>query len=230
MKECTATPLSTPREGAARRVATNKNGPSQGPIRGDLYTFSGSQAPEQGKHVPEVGLELHSSPRKRWAPAERCGVRPDPAQYDPIRRPKCVLCTHFLFATFQATQSAAQGPAKRPANNAEPTSRLHKPTGWCRRRSLPRADGCPASSIVKQAAPKILARPHSGRDRMRPVPSSTSQSQESGHASAGQVPATDSPWTSTAATTGIDAFVDEDVPLLQERGPFRLNYEQVREG
>ena len=44
----------------------NKNGPPQGPIKGDLYTFSGPQAPEQVKHVPEVGLELHSSPCKYW--------------------------------------------------------------------------------------------------------------------------------------------------------------------
>ena len=59
---------------------------------------------------------------------------------------------------------------------------------------------------------------------MRPVPSSTSQSRESGHASAngacgGFSLAIDS------YHAGIDAFVDEDVPILQERGPFRLNYE-----
>ncbi|CAI3796818.1 hypothetical protein NKCBBBOE_01671 [Pseudarthrobacter sp. MM222] len=60
MKEDTATPLSKSREGATRPAATNKNGPPQGPIKGDLYTLRGSQAPEQGKNVPEVGLELHS--------------------------------------------------------------------------------------------------------------------------------------------------------------------------
>jgi alkanesulfonate monooxygenase SsuD/methylene tetrahydromethanopterin reductase-like flavin-dependent oxidoreductase (luciferase family) len=35
---------------------------------------------------------------------------------------------------------------------------------------------------------------------------------------------------STATTTGIAAFVDEDVPVLQERGPFRLNYDCVGGG
>jgi hypothetical protein len=51
-----------------------------GPTRGDLYTFSGPQGPEQGKHVPEVGLELDSLPRKHRAPVETCGIRPDPTQ------------------------------------------------------------------------------------------------------------------------------------------------------
>ena len=45
-----------------KATANNKNGPPQGPIKGDLYTFRGPQAPEQGKHVPEVGLEPGSSP------------------------------------------------------------------------------------------------------------------------------------------------------------------------
>jgi hypothetical protein len=55
MKEYRATPPSRPREGAARPVATNKNGPPQGPIEGDLYTFSGPQAPEQGKRRARGG-------------------------------------------------------------------------------------------------------------------------------------------------------------------------------
>ncbi|MEY9776284.1 hypothetical protein ABH915_001892 [Arthrobacter sp. MW3 TE3886] len=33
MKEYTATPLSKPREGAARPATTNKNGPPQGPTK-----------------------------------------------------------------------------------------------------------------------------------------------------------------------------------------------------
>jgi len=72
MKKYTATPLSKPRVGASRPAGTNKMGPPQGPIKGDLYTLSGPQAPEQGKHVPEVGLELHSLPRKQWEPAKIC--------------------------------------------------------------------------------------------------------------------------------------------------------------
>ena len=72
MKKHTATALSKPREGAARPADTNKNGPPAGAHKGDLYTLSGPQAPEQGKHVPEVGLELHSLPRKQWEPAKIC--------------------------------------------------------------------------------------------------------------------------------------------------------------
>src|SRR6476659_2389763 len=94
MKEYAATPLSTPSEATARPAATNKNGPPQGPIKGDLYTLRGPQAPEQGKHVPEVGLELHSLPRKHWTPAETCGIRPDPAPVRPDPKPEvCTLYT-----------------------------------------------------------------------------------------------------------------------------------------
>ena len=56
----------------SRQTATgiNKNGPPQGPIKGDLYTLSGPQAPEQGKHVPEVGLE----PTHLSIPHFECGA------------------------------------------------------------------------------------------------------------------------------------------------------------
>jgi hypothetical protein len=63
MKKYAATPLSKPRVGAARPQLG-----AAGAHKGDLYTLSGLQAPEQGKHVPEVGLELHSLPRKPWTP------------------------------------------------------------------------------------------------------------------------------------------------------------------
>jgi hypothetical protein len=33
-----------------------------GPYVNSLCTLRGPKAPEQGKYVPEVGLELHSSP------------------------------------------------------------------------------------------------------------------------------------------------------------------------
>jgi hypothetical protein len=66
MKKYAATPLSNHEKEPPDRNATNKNGPPQGPIKGDLYTLSGPQAPERGKHVPEVGLELHSRPYENW--------------------------------------------------------------------------------------------------------------------------------------------------------------------
>ena len=102
MKEYAATPLSKPREGAARPAATNKNGPPQGPIKGDLYTFRGPQAPEQGKHVPEVGLELHSSPPQTLDSRKHAESGPIRPTYDPIRSPKCVLCTHPNFIASSA--------------------------------------------------------------------------------------------------------------------------------
>jgi hypothetical protein len=52
-----------------------------------LCTLGGSQAPDQGKHVPEVGLELHSSPCKRWEVAEKCGIRADPTEVRPGPKP-----------------------------------------------------------------------------------------------------------------------------------------------
>ena len=70
-----------------------ENGPPQGPIKGDLYTFSGPQAAEQGKHVPEVGLELHSLPRKHWTPPETCGIRAGPTHIRPD--PKHDVCTLY---------------------------------------------------------------------------------------------------------------------------------------
>jgi hypothetical protein len=44
--------------------------------------------------VPEVGLELHSGPCNHWAPAETCGIRPDPTPIGPSPTAKvCTLCT-----------------------------------------------------------------------------------------------------------------------------------------
>jgi hypothetical protein len=39
-----------------------KKGPRRGPHVNSLCTLRGLQAPEQGKHVPEVGLEPDSGP------------------------------------------------------------------------------------------------------------------------------------------------------------------------
>ena len=101
MKEHAA-PLSKSREGAARPAAANKNGAPAGAHKGDLYTVSGPQAPEQGKHVPEVGLELHSRPRKHWTPAATYGIRPDPTDIRPGPMPKvCTLYT-LQFRLFQS--------------------------------------------------------------------------------------------------------------------------------
>ena len=59
---------STTRQGARRpqQREPTKKGPRRGPSVNSLCTLRGPQAPEQGKHVPEVGLEPHSSPCKHW--------------------------------------------------------------------------------------------------------------------------------------------------------------------
>jgi hypothetical protein len=59
--------------------------------------------------VPEVGLELHSSPCKHWAPAETCGIRPSPAYVQPSPTAKvCILCTpqKWPFCTARNTNRA----------------------------------------------------------------------------------------------------------------------------
>ena len=53
-----------------------------------LLTLRGPQVPEQGKHAPEVGLGLHSLPRKHWEPGETCGIRPDSATVRPDPTPE----------------------------------------------------------------------------------------------------------------------------------------------
>ena len=92
MKKYTATPLPRPREGAARpQRPPTKMGPA-GPIKGDLHTFRGPQAPEQGKHVPEVGLELHSSPCKLGSR----GNMQNPARSDPYTTQSEAQSVYFV--------------------------------------------------------------------------------------------------------------------------------------
>jgi hypothetical protein len=45
-----------------------KKGPRRGPSQHKLSTLRGKQAPEQGRHLPEVGLEPGSSPCKSATP------------------------------------------------------------------------------------------------------------------------------------------------------------------
>ena len=75
-----------------------------------LCTLRGPQAPEQGKHVPEVGLELHSGPCNHWEVRENIRqsepVRP---MYDPVRSQKCGHCPHLLLATIPAPKGTSQG-------------------------------------------------------------------------------------------------------------------------
>jgi hypothetical protein len=58
--------------------------------------------------VPEVGLELHSSPCEHWAPAETCGIRPDPTPVRPDPQPRVWTLSTPNFGTYRALgQNAA---------------------------------------------------------------------------------------------------------------------------
>ena len=73
---------------SATATAREQKSPRRGPAVNRLCTLRGPPAPQQGKHVPEVGLEPGSSPCKHGPPAETYGIRPSPAPVRPSPRPK----------------------------------------------------------------------------------------------------------------------------------------------
>jgi hypothetical protein len=108
MKKYTATALSRSREGAAR--------PQQPPTKwAPVGAYKRSCCPHSAANRPlDRETRARGGTRTAFAPPQTLGSRRNirnPARsghrYDPARSPKCVLCTHFLFATFHATQSAA---------------------------------------------------------------------------------------------------------------------------
>ena len=50
--------------------------------------------------VPEVGLELHSSPCEHWVPSETYGIRPDPIDVRPDPKPKLWTLSTLLSDRF----------------------------------------------------------------------------------------------------------------------------------
>ena len=52
--------------------------------------------------MPEVGLELHSSPCEHWAPAETYGIRPEPTHIRPDPKPKVWTLSTRRFSRFKA--------------------------------------------------------------------------------------------------------------------------------
>jgi hypothetical protein len=59
-----------------------------------VHTKKHQKAPEQGKHVPEVGLEPGSSPCKSASPPKTSTIRPSPAPVRPDPKPRvCTMCT-----------------------------------------------------------------------------------------------------------------------------------------
>ena len=74
----------------------------------NVHTKKHQKAPEQGKHVPEVGLEPGSSPCKHWTPPKHPESGPVRHRYGPVRRPKvCTLCTPPILPTKGLPQTAA---------------------------------------------------------------------------------------------------------------------------
>ena len=64
---------------AARpQTATSVRQASEGPDQGQCTHVKAKTPLARGNAVPEVGLELHSLPRKHWASAETFGIRADP--------------------------------------------------------------------------------------------------------------------------------------------------------
>ena len=75
-----------------------------------LYTFSGPQAPEQGKHVPEVGLELHSGPCNHWEVRKTKAIRASPTNVRPSPKRKSVDIVHtFFLLRFQLPRGHHRG-------------------------------------------------------------------------------------------------------------------------
>jgi hypothetical protein len=77
------------------RHQTAPPGPSrgkgpEGPDRANVHTLK-QKPSDEGSCVPEVGLELHSSLCKRWAPAETYGIRASPTYVGPSSTP--IVCT-----------------------------------------------------------------------------------------------------------------------------------------
>jgi hypothetical protein len=142
MKGYAATPLSKCREGAARpQRPPTKTGPRRGPLVNSC-TIRGPQGPEQGKHVPEVGLELHSSPCKHWTPAKSSAIWPGPAPVRPGPKPRvCTLCTPSLFALRQPKKP--ETAEIRRLAGAE-----HARRSWCRFRPVVTVGHTPGATYI----------------------------------------------------------------------------------
>jgi hypothetical protein len=63
--------------------------------------------------VPKVGLELHSIPCKHWAPAETCGIRPDPTHIRPNPKPNLWTLSTHQFRCFEAFRVAVHNEGAR---------------------------------------------------------------------------------------------------------------------
>ena len=65
------------------------------------------------QQVPEVGLELHSTPCKHWEVAERCGIRADPIDLQPNPKPKVGTLSTLPFCPIDVTLEIGRAPPSR---------------------------------------------------------------------------------------------------------------------
>lgn len=99
-----------------------------GPRRVNVNTLNAKTPLTCGNTLPEVGLELHSSPCNSGHPrkhAESCPVRP---HYDRVRRLKFGHCPHpeiRHLRTFQPPTSTFQRHRPHPPGHRQPPHRRH---------------------------------------------------------------------------------------------------------
>ena len=76
--------------------------------------------------MPEVGLELHSSPYKNWTPAETCGIRPSPDPSTTQSEAQSVDIVHTPKSPFSARMKRRSLPRafRRHCPRADQASRL----------------------------------------------------------------------------------------------------------
>ena len=90
--------------------------------------------------MPEVGLELHSNPRKHWTPPETCGIRPDPTPVRPSPRRKVwTLSTRLIASPRTLKHQPRSLPRERGSclRYGRCTAYGSAPVLGCRRRQSP---------------------------------------------------------------------------------------------
>jgi hypothetical protein len=93
--------------------------------------------------VPKVGLELHYSPCKHWAPAETSGIRPDPTYVQPSPKPKVWTLSTLLFVDPSTRTRSPHSPMDEHGNSELVALRtLHEPAAAWRGRPQLAAIAC----------------------------------------------------------------------------------------
>ncbi len=147
--------------------------PPKGPSQHILSTLSGQQAPELGKHVPEVGLEPGSRPRKHWEVLKTCRVRLDPADVRLSPSDKvCTLCTPPFLTTSLPRPEMHRSPSdtESPARCATSFRRVSP--------SSSAVAGARRTASTKHRHPPSVSGPETPRIMTMHLPSDISSSKE----------------------------------------------------